>query len=300
MTQQTSKTTHKPKKEFYVSLNREELAALETLGFRERWTYIVFKTVSDLKTGVLGEFREEKQSFTKLAGLIKPPPGVQGRGEGKIDDTQVRDFIERMEAVGLVSGRGRRGNGGLRFDLPMSPIDRAKAKLVLASTGKNPSISPTEAANEIAATPAPARVDEALPSSLSVVINKEKNINTEEAAEPSADGAASCRASGANPCRAGGAAALRENPRAVAAVAAPLTAEEIHDAVAGSWTFIDVDTEEAWQLYRSWEGVITLDALHAAMVSVEESEGCPDPRPMDLRKHLWPLVVDYNLGQLSA
>ena len=148
MTQQTSKNTGKPKKEVYISLNLEEIAALERLGFRERWAYLALKRAANFKTGTVGEFGRQKLSYTDIAKLIVPPPGVQGRGEGKIDDTQASDFILRMEAEGLVSGIGRRPNGGLRFDLPMSPIGRQKAGAPTQQAGKMPVISPKPTTQE--------------------------------------------------------------------------------------------------------------------------------------------------------
>lgn len=303
MTRQNSKTPStpaKPKKEVYISLNLDEIAALEKLGFRERWCYIVLKKRANFKTGKVGEFAKEQFSYTAISGLIKAPPGVQGRGEGRIDDTQARDFILRMEAVGLVSGIGRRKNGGLRFDLPMSPIGRNKAAPIAPCAGQMLNISPDEIEPEIADSPALATHTEALPSSQSVMTFQELKNNTDEAADPSGDGAASDRAFGATPCRAEGAASLRENPGPVAGAPATLSAAQIHDALGGNWTITEIDTPEAWQLYESWAGNITLEDLHAAMTGVEEGEGSPAQTPADLQSRLWPMVVDGALGRSSA
>lgn len=284
MTKQTKQRTNKAK-EIYISLNLEEFAKLEKLSFRERWAYLALKRIANFKTGTVGQFGKQKLSYTEIATLIKPPAGVQGRGEGKIDDTQARDFILRMESEGLVSGIGRRPNGGLCFTLPLSPIDRTKV-------GKKPIISPEKAWSKIDEFIIAAAVAEVDPSPLSVMTSQENNINTEEAAIPSCDGAASCRAEGA--------AALRENPPVVAAGAAPLSAQQIHDALAGGWQITGIDTDEAWRLYESWAGSITLDELHAAMNGVEETEECPDPTPAALSSRLWPSLVDKGLGQLSV
>ena len=81
---------------------------------------------------------------------------------------------------------------------------------------------------------------------------------------------------------------------------ATLTAQQIHDTLADCWTFTETATPEAWQLYESWAGSITLDDLHAAMIGVEETEDFPDPKPADLAPRLWPVVVDKHLGQSSA
>jgi hypothetical protein len=241
--------------------------------------------------------------------MIKAPPGVQGRGDGSIDDTQARDFVLRMEAVGLVSGIGRRRlNDGLRFDLPMSPIDRNKAnqtgqsagvkmdifpEAVVQSAGEKMDIFPEAAAPEIAANPEPVcDFNESAPP-LSVLINKKtKNINI-DGADLSSDGAAPCRATGAAP--------FQEKPKPGAGVPATLSAQQIHDALDDCWTFKETNTPEAWQLYESWAGNITLDDLHDAMVGVDEGEdGSPVHKPADLTSRLWPLVVDSAFGRLSA
>ena len=319
MRRQTNKTPSsqaEPKKEVHITFNLDEIAALEKLGFRERWAYVAVKRRANFKTGVFGEYEKEKSSYQAIADLIKPPPGVQGRGEGRIDDTQARDFVLRMEAVGLVSGIGRRkDNGGLRFDLPMSPRDRKKANLTGQSAGDKADIFPEAAvqsagekldifpeadAPEIAANPEPVcDFNESAPP-LSVLINKKtKNISI-EGADPSNDGTTPDRAFGATPCRAEGAAPVRENPGPVAGIPATLSAQQIHDALDGNWTFTDTNTPEAWRLYASWAGNITLDDLHAAMTSLEEVEGRPDPTPADLQSRLWPMVVDGALGHPSA
>ena len=311
MTRQTNKTPSnqaEPEKEVHITFNLDEFAALGKLGFRERWAYFVFKRHANFKTGVFGEHLNQKYSFQAIADLIKPPPGVQGRGEGRIDDTQARDFVLRMEAVGLVSGIGRRANGGLRFDLPMSPRDRKKAnptgqsagEKTGQSAGKKENIFPEAAMLEIAANPQPVLDCEQSADDQSVLINKKtKTINIEEA-DPSNDGTASDRAFGATPCRAEGAAPVRENPRAVAASAAPLTAQQIYNTLADSWVITETNTPQAWQLYEAWAGAILLDDLHAAMISVEEREGGRETTPSDLMPYLLPVIADCRPCQPSA
>lgn len=303
MTKQTNKTAStptKPKKEVYISLNLDEIAALEKLGFRERWAYLALKRASNFKTGVLGEFGKQKLSYQAIADLIKPPPGVQGRGEGRIDDTQARDFILRMEAVGLVSGIGRRRNGGVRLDLPMSPIDRNKAAPIAPCAGQMLNISPDENEPEIADSPALATHAEALPPTQSVMTSQELKNNTDEAADPSGDGAASDRAFGATPCRAKGAAPVRENPGPVAGVPATLSAHQIYNTLADSWIITETNTPQAWQLYEAWAGAIRLDDLHAAMISVEEHGEGRETTPSDLMPYLLPVIADCRPCQPSA
>jgi hypothetical protein len=310
MARQTSKTACKTKKEVYISLNLDELAALEKLGFRERWAYIAWKKAANFTTGVLGEFdkfdkfgkcRKQKLGYTDIAKLVVPPPGVQGRGEGRIDDTQAKDFISRMEAVGLVCGVGRRGNGGLRFELPMSPINRKKNAMVQTDNPEpHVPISPTESEVENAGKPVEDWDDADAGTTLSVLnSSKEENINT-EAVGSSEDDTASSGAFGAHPSRAEGAAALRENPRAVAAGAAPLTAQQIYSTLADSWVITETNTPQAWQLYEAWAGAIHLDDLHAAMISVEERVGGRETTPSDLMPYLMPVIANYQPGQSSA
>lgn len=302
MTKQTNKaasTPTKPKKEVYISLNLDEIAALEKLGFRERWAYIAVKRIANFKTGKVGEFGKQQLSYTAISGLIKAPPGVQGRGEGRIDDTQARDFILRMEAVGLVSGITRRQNGGLRFDLPMSPIGRNKIVPIAPCAGQMLNIFPDEIEPEIGDSPALATHAEALPPTPSVMTSQELNINTDEAADPSGDGAASDRAFGATPCRAEGAAPVRENPPG-AGVPATLTAHQIYNTLADSWIITETNTPQAWQLYEAWAGAIRLDDLHAAMISVEEHGEGRETTPSDLTSYLLPVIDDCRPGQPSA
>ena len=293
-------TQTKNKKAVYISINLDEFAALEKLGFRERWAYLALKRIANFKTGVVGQFGKQRLGYTDIASLIKPPPGIQGRGEGKIDDTQARDFILRMEAVGLVSGIGRRKNGGLRFDLPMSPIDRNKAMPIAQCAGQMLIISPDDIEAEIADSPEQATHAEAFLPDQSVMTSQELNINTDEAAVPSSDGAASIRAFGATPCRAEGAAPVRENPRTVAAEAAPLTAQQIYDTLADSWIITEANTPQAWHLYEAWAGAIRLGDLHAAIISVEEHGGGRETTPSDLMPYLLPVIADCRPGQSSA
>jgi hypothetical protein len=200
-----------------------------------------------------------------------------------------------------VSGIGRRRyNGGLRFDLPMSPRDRKKANLTAHSAGEKEDIFPEAAMPEISANAAPVCDSEQSANDLSVLINKKtKNINTEEA-NPSNDGSASDRAFGATPCRAEGAAPIRENPRAVAGSPATLTPQQIYDTLAESYVITETNTPQAWQLYEAWAGAIHLDDLHAAIISVEEREGGRETTPSDLMPYLLPVIAGCQSGQSSA
>jgi hypothetical protein len=295
----------------YISFNRDEWAALQKLGFRERWAYAQLKWLSNFKTGILGKHFRQRISYQDIANLVTAP-GVQGRGMGNIDDTQAADFMQRMATVGLLVQHPTRANGGLVFELPLSPIDR-KPQIVpapqpVAITLSTPvmaispdqhrpeaAISPDEDIPPFDENPAATRVCDAPTLSLSVMALKESNINT--------DGAPSAHAEAAPPSRATGAAAVREISHRPRQAGAPLTAADIQSAVAGSWSFTGSDTPEARQLYQSWaDAGITHDDLHAAMSGVEgalEGDNAV-ATPADLSPRLWPRVVDGWERQLAA
>ena len=127
----------KTKKTIYISIKVEvEMAKLRLLGFRDRWAYLELKGLSNFKMGTCGEFKDQRLSYRSSAALMTVP-GIQGRGDGNIDDTQAADILKRLEAVGLVANIHRQPNGGLRFDLPLSPIDREKLETSGESTPKS-------------------------------------------------------------------------------------------------------------------------------------------------------------------
>ena len=286
----------KTKKTIYISIKVEdEIAKLRLLGFRDRWAYLELKGLSNFKTGACGEFKNQRLSYRSIAALMTVP-GIQGRGDGNIDDTQAADILKRLEAVGLVANIHRQPNGGLRFDLPLSPIDREKletsGEITPNSSGEIGDIFPAEKMSEIALAPMVETGFDGFDASPSVMINKIKNISNERAG--------SAVAETAPPNRAPGAAPPLKNPQ-MQPMASALTAREIHAAIADDWTFFDADTSEAWTLYASWAGAgITLDDLRAAMTSLEEDASGPDLTPMNLNPKLWPKVVDGWIDQLAA
>ena len=277
-----------PKRPVYISIKVEdEMAKLRLLGFRDRWAYLELKGVSNFKTGTCGEFKDQRLSYRSIAALMTVP-GIQGRGDGNIDDTQAADIWKRLEAVGLVANIGRQPNGGLRFDLPLSPINREK----LAPSGEIGGIFPEAKMPEITLAPMTDAGFDGFDAPPSVMINKLKNISNEGADSAVAETAPQTRATGAAPSLE----SSRTQPPAAA-----LTAHEIGETIAANWTFTGTDSPEAQQLYVSWaDAGITLDALHAAMTGVEEDENCFDPTPAHLVPRLWPLVVDGFTSQLSV
>ena len=262
----------------YVSFNRDEWAALQKLGYRERWAYMQFKWLANFKTGMVGNFRKQRLTYQALADLVTVP-GVQGRGMGNIDDTQAADILDRLVVVGLVKKHPKRANGALMFELPLSPIDRKPSALSAGvaeptaridiadlnfpnQTPPEPGFFPDDELppfdNSPIAMPLPG-----LPTpSLSVMTLTKLKNNTDEATAADA----------ASPRRATGAATFAENSYHPLPPTAPLTPEQIQNIIAGDWTFSQTDTAESLMLYQSWSCAgLTLVELHEAMSSLDQN-----------------------------
>lgn len=299
----TRSATVKPAKEgtAYVSFNRDEWAALQKLGFRERWAYAQLKWLANFKTGMAGNFRKQRLSYQDIANLVTAP-GVQGRGMGNIDDTQAADFLQRLAAVGLLVQHPNRPNGGLLLELPLSPINRKPTALTAPAPvkaispdqpGRQGAISPDDDVPPFDEIPMATQVCDHADLSPSVLALTKLKNNTVGQLPASAEVAP--------PSRAIGAAAALEIPATQPRAAAPLTARQIQHALSGDWTFTQTDTPEAFALYASWaDAGITLEDLHGAMTSLGEDPGCPDPSPANLGAKLWPKVVNAWERQLAA
>lgn len=279
MTRKTNSTTYKTpqakKRKAYVSCNHDEWDALQKLGFRERWAYMQLKWMANFKTGMLGNFRKQKLTYQDIADLVSAP-GVQGRGQGNIDDKQAAEFVQRMQAVGLLVAHGRRDNGGLVLELPLSPINRKASVLAApvayvssmpeANSPESPpqkaGISPDEDIFIFEENPATTRVCDDFSPSLSVLsLTKLKN-NT--------DGAQAASAADAPSSRAKGAAAAPEKPTGKPSWTAPLTADAIYENLAENWQWTDMDTPQAWTLYEAWARIgISEDMLFQAVQELE-------------------------------
>lgn len=281
----TKQTTNKT---VYISLSLDELAALEAFGFRERWAYIAWKRLANFKTGAVGRFGKQKLTYNELAKRLNPPPGVQGRGQGAIDDTQAGDILRAFERAGLVSDIWRRtDNNGLTFFMPIAPIGGNKvAQAVQPTTPPSPptgqvlQIFPEPEPEQIAAEPAPMRVSASSTDSLSVLINREIHINTERADLGTAEAA---------PCRATGAArTLAEiHPEAAATT---LDADAIERVLGDDWDFVDVHTPASRARYAAWaQAGVSLTELEAAM-GLAQSLDDDGVTPVALEVHLWPTV----------
>lgn len=277
------------KKPVYVSLSEDELAALEAFSFRERWAYIAWKRLGNFKTGIVGRYKMQKLTYNELAKCLNPPQGIQGRGQGGMDETQARDTLLAFEQAGLVADIGRRqDNNGLTFIMPMAPIGGNKAAQTAQPTtppsppaGQVLQIFPETESAQIAVEPEPMRVSAVSTDSLSVLINKEIHINTEGADLGTAE-AAPCRATGA---------ALRPgkstaSPEAAASVQ-PLSIDEIEAMLLDDFTVTDVNIEAARELYRDWERArITRIDLELALNVAQPSAEDGLLRPKDLNAYL--------------
>jgi hypothetical protein len=247
----------------YVNLNIHELTALDLVGFRERWAYVRLKEICDWKAGVCGEHGDQRLSYVDIASMVTAP-ATQGRGMGGIDDTQAHDFLDRLEAVGLIKNIGRRANGGLRFDMPLALSKRAESGKSEEIAGKEGDISPTQRAVEIDANPQPVSLAEVQAPSLSLMINKELNISNDVVPTAYAGGTTG---------RAPSAAPRLEKPQAQPEAATRLSPQDIHGVFQDHWDLcVHADTPESQALYLSWaQAGITLEQLHAAMTSMEET-----------------------------
>ena len=297
----------------YISFNKDEWAALEKLGFRERWAYAQLKWLANFKTGMAGNYRKQKITYTSLAELVTAP-GVQGRGKGDIEDTQAADFLKRMQAVGLVGSIAKRTNGGLIIELPLSPIDHLPPKAqntlapVVPAVTATPmaAISPDQTPQEAGFFPdedvppfddisMPTRVWQPSPPSLSVMTLKESNTNTDEAPSADAEAASSSRATGAAPSRGfvsgtPSPAAPPANLPAMPTWERALSAQEIRADLASDWDWTDVDTLQAQSLYTRWAlERITADRLFQAKAAAMTANPDPEHRhtPVELLAHLY-------------
>ncbi|MBA2675553.1 hypothetical protein [Ramlibacter sp.] len=293
----------------YISFNKDEWAGLQELGFRERWAYMQLKWLANFKTGMVGNFRKQRLTYQDIANLVTAP-GVQGRGMGNIDDTQAADFVGRLTGVGLLVQHPNRGNGGLLFELPLSPINRQASALrtpvsMPQEQGRaSEQISPDWGTPEPVFSPGgdtPPFDDIPMATGLSDVVDPSLSVLALTKLKNNTDAAGAASADAAPPSRATDAAADLENPRREASTGASLTARDIQAVIAGDWTFTQTDTPEAKMLYDSWAGAgITLDDLYAAMASLEGHDGSAELTPASLTPRLWPRVVDGWVGQLAA
>ena len=115
------------KREVYISMDMNETTALREMGWRERWLYLELKWLANFKTGEVGTFGRQCITYEQLAGLVSVPAS-QGRAADTIDSKEAARLMMRLLAAGLIGEIGKRQNGGLRFALPLSPINKDAAR----------------------------------------------------------------------------------------------------------------------------------------------------------------------------
>lgn len=119
--------TKEPKKEAYMSMDREERDALRTLGLRERALYPELKWLANFKTGQVQHFGKRAITYQFLADLITVPT-TQGRAADTMNAKEACRVLMRLMEAGLVGEIQNDSKRGLQFALPMSPICKIAAK----------------------------------------------------------------------------------------------------------------------------------------------------------------------------
>lgn len=270
----TKKNSTTTKKEHYVSFDKDEMAVLRKLGWRERWLYMELKWKACFKSGLvgLGPYGRECLTAKKLSDLMVVPPS-QGRESDVIDGTEVTRLLMRLNKAGLIGEIDRRENSGLIFALPLSPIDKVaarKARQVKVSQVMLPMPDTHQPLAE--AHSDKAREDSSVSHS---VMTPYGCINTSFI---SSDGAGDTPA-----------------PRRVVKVPTPIFSEtpspgalsiaRIKERLDGSW-FVYVDTPDSKRFYASWQKQgFTESEFEEAVDQVEQGDS------------LTPAAVDRVLRQ---
>ena len=267
----STKKSNTTKREVYISIDKEEMNALRQLGWRHRWMYLELKWLSSFRTGEVGSFGRSKISFEQLSKLVSVPSSV-GREADTIDGKEAARILMKLHEAGLVGEINRRSNGGLRFALPLSPIDQDAAR-----KARQAKASPVMLPKQVEAQSiAEARADKGCEdfSSKQSVMTPYGCINSIF----SNDGAGDTPA----PRRIGSAPTpgFSENPTPGA-----LSLARIKERLGNSW-FVYVDTAESERFYQGWiRQDFTEEEFEEAVELVERGES------------LTPAAVDRVLHQ---
>ena len=120
----------------YLSLNKEELACLNSLSYEAFGLYMRLKEKANFRTGVVGKLFNQKLTYAGFAKLMDRPPS-QGRAALEFDSTAIKRLLAHLEEAGLVAEHVFKDKR-LTLRLPLSPLWKDNPEL-LASTGKLPS-----------------------------------------------------------------------------------------------------------------------------------------------------------------
>jgi hypothetical protein len=128
--------TQKTPKEAYVSFGKKESATLRQLCLRSLRLYFELKWLADFKTGRVGTFGQQTLTYEGLARMVEIPvrQGMTA-SHGKVDGTEIKRLLERLEDAGLVANLSHDGTR-LTMTLPMSPIKAATATKATKTTKK--------------------------------------------------------------------------------------------------------------------------------------------------------------------
>ncbi|MBP6006476.1 MAG: hypothetical protein KA740_02155 [Rhodoferax sp.] len=176
-------TPAKEKREWFMSMDRDERNLLQTLGLRERALYCELKWLASFQTGAVQYFGKRVITFQYLADLITVPT-TQGRAADTMNAKEACRVLMRLHDAGLVGEIENHPIKGMRFALPMSPIFKEAALALRQQAAiqevseqeklpKNAQFAPEKLPNDapvdLPENPIATRVCEPLPLSLSVL-----------------------------------------------------------------------------------------------------------------------------------
>lgn len=290
------KTTNKkpaskagPKKEPYVSHDREERDLLRTLGLRERALYPELKWLASFTTGQVEQFGRRVVTYQFLADLITVPT-TQGRAADTMNAKEACRVLMKLHEAGLVGEIHNDPVKGLHFALPMSPISKEVARKLRQAAQAEGSFVAAKLPNDtpviFSQSPMATGLSEGSDLSLSVMtISKgdQYNFHTDISNIAAVHGTAAARDAVAGaPLKIPAASGAREPG---AATANSLTVEAIKERLRGSRSeFNWIDHAESGAMYRRWVAAgHSPEKFEAAVQSVESDFSVePTPRAVDI------------------
>jgi hypothetical protein len=252
---------NEPKRETYVSLNRNETSLLDQLPFEERWLYVKLKWLANFKTGKIGKFGRRVLTYEKIGEMIGVP-SAQGRPAQPVSGGEVKRMIDRLETAGLVTDHSYHAKSGIALTLPLSPIRPVGAQ------GKLQTDTPTQS-------PAKARgttlCDERQPPQ-SVLMSSGHN-NTFFSNDGAGDTPAPRRPPGGPPPPP----SPKGEDKTDSAGAAPLTVAGIRELFEDCWIeFHYLDTAETRRFFDNWiKRGVTVEELQQAIEEVAAGKETP-------------------------
>lgn len=258
------------KREVYISVDKDEMATLRLMGWRERWLYMELKWLANFKTGEVGAFGRQCITYEQLAALVSVPAS-QGREADVISGKEAARLMMRLHAAGLIGEVGKRNNGGLHFALPLSPIQKDAARKSRNNKASTERLPEQGEDKPIEKTDEHSDCDEL--SDSQSVMTPFGCLNTLFNTVISSDGAVDTPA----PYSVGSAPTpgYLENPNPDA-----LTIKQIKDRLDAGW-FAYVDALDSARFYEAWlrQG-FSVNEFEQAVVMVEQSDS-PTPAAVD-------------------